>query len=273
MGTFGAGARGTGQALMGLPEWLTISVAESGRGRGSKGQGRIGGLCFIADPILAERLRRTSTAIFDLDAWALVDRGEFVDPGSLTPFASHADEPLDRHRLDVALSRGRHAAERAKLAGCQTLICLGIADDDGLNDWFRLDTAKPPCRTTAASDYPRCNRHDSASSGQAAYARLRQIARFEIAALTGALIASAQMGLQAYPRGYLAWVAARIALELNPGVGDWLVDSRSATPQVSRIEPTCSITAGIAAVTGEDRSSVSSRHSGTMPTRTISVGP
>ncbi|MCK7577772.1 MAG: hypothetical protein MZV65_19585 [Chromatiales bacterium] len=122
-----------------------------------------------------------STTGFDLDARARVDRCEFIDPGSLIPFAPCTGKPLDRHRLDVALSRGRHAAERAKLAGCCKLICLGMGADDTLDDRQTLATSRP--------------------TRQAAYAGLRRIARFEIAALTGALVAGAQMGLQAYPGG------------------------------------------------------------------------
>jgi hypothetical protein len=214
---------------MGLPEWLTVPVAEFGRERESKGPGRIRRLCFIADPILAEHFRCTSTIMFELDAWALVDRDEFVDPGSLTPFASHTDELLDRHRLDVALSRGRHAAERAKLAGCWGLVCLGLdgTDDGGLDDWLPFGTSRPHHWTTAIPpEYPQCTRSDSESSSQTAYAELRQIARFEVAALTGALIASAQMGLETYPSGLQARLAARIALKLNPQIRDWLVLSQ-----------------------------------------------
>lgn len=183
----------------------------------------------------AEHLQRLSTTGFDPDARVRVDRCEFVDPGSLIPFAPHTDEPLDCHRLDVALSRGRHAAERAKLAGCCKLICLAIGADDTLDDRQPLATSRP--------------------TRQAAYAGLRRIARFEIAALTGALIAGAQMGLRAYPSGSQARLAAELALALNPGVRDWLIDSPSAMSQPLRIAPTRSIT------------------SGARPTRAISVGP
>ncbi|BCU07449.1 hypothetical protein Atep_21260 [Allochromatium tepidum] len=196
---------------MGLPEWLTVPVAEVSRGYESRGPKRIGCLCFVADPMPAEHLRRLSTTGFDPDSRVRADRCEFVDPGSLIPFVPHADEPLDRHRLDVALSRGRHAAERAKLAGCCKLLCLGIGADDALDDRQPFATSRP--------------------TRQAAYAGLRRIARFEIAALTGALIAGAQMGLQAYPGGRQARFAAELALALNPGVRDWLIDSPGAIPQ------------------------------------------
>jgi len=210
---------------MGVPEWLAVPVAEVNRGCESRSTKRIGCLCFVADPRLAEHLRRLSTTGVDLDAWAGVDRCEFVDPGSLIPFAPHTDEPLDCHRLDVALSRGRHAAERAKLAGCCKLICLGIGTDDSLDDRQLLDTSRP-------------TRH-------AAYAGLRRIACFEIAALTGALIAGAQMGLQTYPSGRQAQFAAKMALALNPGVRDWLIDSPSTLPQPLRISPTRSMTSSV----------------------------
>lgn len=211
---------------MGLPEWLTIPAApaaECSRAVDAMEPRRIRHLCFIADPILAERCRRASAVVFDLDLWASVARYEFVDPGSLSPFAPHAGGPLDRHRLDVALSMGRHAAERAKLAGYRMLVCMAVAEDSGLDDWFPLDTAG---RTvTTPSEYPRFARCDNEVSSQVAYARLRQIARFEIAALTGALIACAQMGIQFHPRGCLASIATQIALDLNPAVRDWFLPS------------------------------------------------
>lgn len=235
---------------MGFPEWLTIPVAESGWMGTTLGPQRLGGLCFSAAAIQLDALKR-----FDLTMRRLMAQGGFVDcvdSGGLYPFAPDADRRLDRHRLDVALSRGRHAAERAKLAGCQALICLGIATSSEL-------ARGGPC--------------DGAATVQTAYDRLRRMGCFEIAALTGALIAGAQMGLQAYPSGVQARLAAEMALALNPGVRDWLVDSPSVIPQPLRISPTRSITSGITAATDGDSSSPSSRHSGTMPTRTISVGP
>ncbi|MCK7583021.1 MAG: nicotinate-nucleotide--dimethylbenzimidazole phosphoribosyltransferase [Chromatiales bacterium] len=214
---------------MGFPEWLTIPVAESGWMGSTLGPRRLGGLCFSTEAIQLDALTRS-----DLTMRRLMAHGGFVDcvdSGGLYPFVSDADRRLDRHRLDVALSRGRHAAERAKLAGCQTLICLGMA---------------------TSSESARGGSQGGATTVQAAYDRLHRMDCFEIAALTGALIAGAQMGLQAYPSGIQARLAAEMALALNPGVRDWFIDSPSAIPQPLRIAPIRSITSGIAAVADGD---------------------
>lgn len=206
---------------MGFPEWLTIPVAESGWMDTTQGPRRLGGLCFSAAAIRLDALKR-----FDLTMRRLMAQGGFVDcvdAGGLYPLALDADRRLDRHRLDVALSCGRHAAERGKLAGCQTLICLGVA--------------------TSSESVPG-GAHDSAATVQTAYDRLRRLGCFEIAALTGALIAGAQMGVQAYPSGSQARFAAVMALALNPGVRDWLIDSVSAMPQPLRLSSTYSMASG-----------------------------
>jgi nicotinate-nucleotide--dimethylbenzimidazole phosphoribosyltransferase len=60
---------------------------------------------------------------------------------------------------------------------------------------------------------------------------LRRLGGFEIAAMTGAYIACAQIGVPALVDGFIAGVAALTAVRLCPGVGDWLLyGHRSAEP-------------------------------------------
>lgn len=131
---------------------------------------------------------------------------------------------LDKHRLDVALSAGRHAAERAKLAGITHLI--GVAPSvHASTDWWLgtanvsvsyaahevpfLDRCLDPCR----SEPPAC--FDP-------YDALRCCGRPEIAALVGVAIAAAQMGLPLSLPDPAGSIAALAAVGLNPGVRAWL---------------------------------------------------
>ena len=52
---------------------------------------------------------------------------------------------------------------------------------------------------------------------------LRCVGGFDIAALTGAYIACARSGMPALVDGFIATVAALVAVRLNPGVADWLL--------------------------------------------------
>lgn len=129
---------------------------------------------------------------------------------------------MDKHRLDLTLSAGRHAAERAKLAGIGHLLASAprldagvplVSPDHGcrvMNDGFCVDP----------------------------YSQLRCAGHPEIAALVGVAIAGAQMGLSVHLPGPLGEVVARAALRLNPGIRGWLDVSRaepSARPRPIRI--------------------------------------
>ncbi|WP_255323047.1 nicotinate-nucleotide--dimethylbenzimidazole phosphoribosyltransferase [Lysobacter sp. K5869] len=62
--------------------------------------------------------------------------------------------------------------------------------------------------------------HASADSD---WERLRRLGGFEIAALAGAYIASAQSGIAVLVDGFICTVAALAAQRLNPGCGEWLL--------------------------------------------------
>jgi nicotinate-nucleotide--dimethylbenzimidazole phosphoribosyltransferase len=112
--------------------------------------------------------------------------------------------PLDKHRLDVALSLGRHAAERAKLAGRELLVGLG-------QDW-----------RGRTSDALRADPAWRASLADAPYEALRRLGSRETAVCVGALIAGAQIGLPVLLQGRYAAAARRVACCLHPRLGEWL---------------------------------------------------
>lgn len=121
---------------------------------------------------------------------------------------------MDKHPLDLALSAGRHAAERAKLAGIGHL--LGWAP--------RLDA-----RASSASPDPG-RRVLSDDLCVDPYEHLRCAGHPEMAALVGLAIAGAQMGLSVHLPDPVGQVAARTALRLNPGIVAWLDFSRAEQP-------------------------------------------
>jgi nicotinate-nucleotide--dimethylbenzimidazole phosphoribosyltransferase len=65
---------------------------------------------------------------------------------------------------------------------------------------------------------------------------LRRLGGFEIAALAGAYIACAQMGVPVLVDGFIATVAALVAVRRCPGARDWLLYSHaSAEPGHARV--------------------------------------
>ncbi len=134
----------------------------------------------------------------------LIEILDLSDPGCI--------DRLDKHRLDIALSLGRHAAERARLAGARHLIGLS----NGMTERLAAPTPSDP------------------------YEHLRALGQAEIAALVGAAIACAQIGLQVSLPDRLGGLATAMALRLNPSIRDWLADdggrpSRSIIARPSRI--------------------------------------
>lgn len=129
---------------------------------------------------------------------------------------------LDKHRLDVALSAGRHAAERAKLAGVRHLIgvapsvCFGIG---------RHAAHEMPCLGPS---------RPGGSAGSDPYDALGGSGLPEVAALVGVAIAAAQMGIPLCLPDPAGGVATDLAVRLNPGVGAWLGAIPAAMPASPR---------------------------------------
>lgn len=117
------------------------------------------------------------------------------------------------HQVDVALSVGRQAVERARLEGIDRLIVhsLGSAERTGaLRRGLRL--------------------------GMVPYTLLRHCGGLEHAAAIGAVLAAAQLGLPLIAAGDSAAAAAQLAVAINTGAAAWLIGAgrpRSRQPACS----------------------------------------
>jgi hypothetical protein len=144
---------------------------------------------------------------------------------------------LDKHQVDISLSAGRHAAERAKLAGIQLLI--GMASSAGHDVHAVASTTDPVCGGLVPFGFSRSHPCPfGASQDQASlhvgrarmadpchldpYDGLRCLGQPAVAALAGAAIAGAQIGIPVCLPGPIGAVAALAAMRLNPGVRNWL---------------------------------------------------
>ncbi len=192
------------------------------------------------------------------------------DPGDIAPRAqrfdlapgtadSRAVVAMNRHQLDVALSAGRQAIERARLAGFGLIWAQGAGAGATLTNaawegWLHgfdgrlclasdraLDAGSDSrawrsVTTSAAS--PAARRHQGDSDAVARilrrhgkalsdpYEALRCLGGFEHAALVGSALAAAQLGLPWLALGASAQVALRLAVALNPSVVPWLEAAR-----------------------------------------------
>jgi hypothetical protein len=104
---------------------------------------------------------------------------------------------LDKHALDLALSRGRHAVERAYLDGARAVALAAAPGADP-------GPAPPPAQPEAV---------------------YRDLARHGVltAMRVGACLSAAQIGLPMLLLDAGARAAGRHALALNPGAAPWLV--------------------------------------------------
>ena len=194
------------------PDWLAVPAASDG-GRHGRGGGRLRVVLFVTDRSHHESM----IATLDGDVAPGLPRHadcdiEMLDAGNLGWSESVPDwanlgsgvkasgqetqAALDTHRLDVALSTGRHAVERARLAGCVRVI--GVGQRAPMSLMRALQAGKDP------------------------YDALRRWGEFETAALTGMVIAGAQIGLQVRLHGRAARPAALAATALHPDIGNWL---------------------------------------------------
>ncbi|MEA3640000.1 MAG: nicotinate-nucleotide--dimethylbenzimidazole phosphoribosyltransferase [Lamprobacter sp.] len=173
---------------------------------------------------------------------------------------SRLGDAMDDHQLDLALSAGRHAVERAKLDGV-TLIWArgqGLGASTTNQAWWRLlpktagavgrscGDARSMChaqRTAPLAESQAPEDTDAAISRilkrHAAmlndpYAALRCLGGFEHAALVGSALAAAQLGLEWWALGASAHIALLLAQRLNPSVQPWLQAVPEGGCQVGR---------------------------------------
>ncbi len=157
--------------------------------------------------------------------------------------ANFTREPaMTEHQFARALAAGRHAAERAHLNGAQLFIGgeMGIGNTTAASALACALLNAPPerlagpgtgldaqgvARKTAV--IRRALARHSAHHGTPLEA-LRRLSGFEIAALTGAYIACAHIGLPMLVDGYISSVAALAAARLCPGARLWMLFSHAS---------------------------------------------
>ncbi|MCC7278375.1 MAG: nicotinate-nucleotide--dimethylbenzimidazole phosphoribosyltransferase [Chromatiaceae bacterium] len=176
----------------------------------------------------------------------IINLGTVYDPG---PLAGVKDQPLGPgtanlmtepamtdHQVALALGAGRHAAERARLECCQLFIGgeMGIANTTAAAALACALLGAPPRDLAGpgtgldqegvahkAAVIQRALDHHAAHLASPLEA-LRRLGGFEIAALAGAYLACAHMGLPVLVDGFITTVSALVATRLQPQVADWL---------------------------------------------------
>ena len=149
---------------------------------------------------------------------------------------------MDGHRLDLALSAGRQAVERARLAGAGWVLAGGAGRGAAVTDaaWTmvleRLDgrpagagpgpgAASAPGAVPARKAAKAALRRHGRSLGAALadpYRALGLLGGYEHAALTGAAVGAGQLGLGFVAQGRSARIALALAGALNATVTPWL---------------------------------------------------
>ncbi len=146
------------------------------------------------------------------------------------------------HQVAAALAEGRAALVRAQAAGAQLFIAgeMGIANTTSaaalacaLLGRPAADLAGPGTGLDAvgvgrkAAVIERALDLHGPHLGEPLEA-LRRLGGFEIAAMAGAYVACAQAGVPALADGFIAGVAALVAVRLCPGAGDWLIQAHAS---------------------------------------------
>lgn len=182
----------------------------------------------------------------------VINLGTAHDTGPLEGVKNHALGPgtanftqgpaMTEHQLACALGAGRHAAERAKLAGTQLFVGgeMGIGNTTSAAALACALFETGPEQITGPGTgldaqgvarkiavIRRALERHSHHHG-APLEALRRLGGFEIAALTGGYIACAHIGLPVLVDGFISSVAALAAVRLCPGAGEWLLYSHTS---------------------------------------------
>ncbi len=157
--------------------------------------------------------------------------------------ANFTQEPaMTEKQFWDALHTGRHAAERAALAGIQLFIGgeMGIANTTAAAAIACALLPAPPAllagpgtgldqagvtRKAAVIEQALTLHRDHLGDPVEA---LRRLGGFEIVALTGAFISCAHIGLPTLVDGFIASVAALAAARLCPGAAEWFLFSHAS---------------------------------------------
>ncbi|WP_420468350.1 nicotinate-nucleotide--dimethylbenzimidazole phosphoribosyltransferase [Panacagrimonas sp.] len=196
--------------------------------------------------VLARQLG-ASLEVIDLGTVAPSRGGDIVRREHIAPATANlAQQPaMSMVQLQRGLASGRNAVERATVAGAQLFIggemgianttaataltcqLLNLAPAQLTGPGTGLDASGVAHKTRVIETALRLHGPACTTPLEA----LRRLGGFEIAALTGALIAAAQRRLPVLVDGYIVGVSALVATRLVERVGDWLIHShRSAEP-------------------------------------------
>lgn len=185
----------------------------------------------------------------------VINLGVVNDPGAIPGVRSEQLAPqtaditrapaMTEVQLAAALAAGRRASERAwdqemelfipgdmgigNTTAAAALACayLELAPRTLVGPGTGLDTAGVVHKAEVVSRALSLHRARCSSPLEV----LRHYGGFEIAAMCGAMLDCAQRGLTVLVDGYIATSAALAAVQINPGVRDWLLFShRSAEP-------------------------------------------
>lgn len=152
---------------------------------------------------------------------------------------------MTAEEVAASLASGRRAVERAAAAGADILILgeMGIGNTTSATAIAAALLALPPSALTGAGTglddvgirhkadvVARAVRRHGLLEGNAdPLDVLVRVGGFEIAALTGALIASAQANVPVLVDGFIVSVAALLAVRLNPSCRPWLLFSHRSS--------------------------------------------
>jgi nicotinate-nucleotide--dimethylbenzimidazole phosphoribosyltransferase len=185
--------------------------------------------------------------------------GTVNDPGPLEGVTSYklgagtanflVEPAMSEHQLALAFHAGRHAAERARLAGAQLFIggemgignttaatalacaLLDIAPDQLAGPGTGLDASGVRRKIDVIRRALALHNSHITTPLEA----LRRVGGFEIAALAGSYIACAHMGLPVLVDGFIASSAALVAARMRPGIEDWLLFSHASAEPGHRL--------------------------------------
>lgn len=149
---------------------------------------------------------------------------------------------MTTHQLELALQAGADAVDRANAANADLFIGgeMGIANTTAataiycaLLDVPIMDATGPGTGLDRDGMLHKVNvvrriLNQHRQHFDQPLEVLRRLGGFEIAALTGAYVRAAQLGLPVLADGFISTAAALIAIDINPAVADWLLLSHTS---------------------------------------------
>lgn len=192
--------------------------------------------------VLARELGAT-LEIVDVGVKTPIDHPQLLSQRAGNGTANSALEAaMTLAQLELALQAGADAVERAALANADLFIGgeMGIANTTAATaiycavlDVPILDATGPGTGLDREGMLHKVNvirriLNQHRSHFDQPLEILRRLGGFEIAALTGAYLRAAQLGLPVLVDGFISTAAALIAIQMQPAVADWLLLSHTS---------------------------------------------